>query len=151
MKNFIKRKSKHTAENTEEAQYHTPPPSGNNREEQDIAAIIGTALYINEVDKLIETTTTITEMNNIAAIVATALYLQENDEVEAERVTERMEIPEEIAAIIAAALYTYETKIKDDENAIITIQRIMKPYSPWSSKIYGLREQPMRTPWLKKN
>jgi len=47
---------------------------------------------------------------------------------------------EEIAAI-AIALYKYSKDLHDKENTILTINRAAKAYSPWSSKIYGLREQ----------
>ena len=47
---------------------------------------------------------------------------------------------EEIAAI-AIALYKYSKELHDQENTILTINRAAKAYSPWSSKIYGLREQ----------
>jgi len=62
---------------------------------------------------------------------------------------EEKEISPEVATVIALAIHLYDMKMKEDENAIITIQRIMKPYSPWSSKIYGLREQPLRIPGLR--
>lgn len=62
---------------------------------------------------------------------------------------EEKEINPEVATVIALAIHLYDMKMKEDENAIITIQRIMKPYSPWSSKIYGLREQPLRIPGLR--
>jgi len=53
---------------------------------------------------------------------------------------------QEIAAVIALALHKYINEVKDYEDAVLTFQKIMKPYSPWSSKIYGLRLQPVRMP-----
>ncbi len=53
---------------------------------------------------------------------------------------------QEIAAVIALALHMYITQVRAYENSIITIQKIMKPYSPWSSKIYGMRPPIARTP-----
>ncbi|MDD4820438.1 MAG: OadG family transporter subunit [Flavobacteriales bacterium] len=41
------------------------------------------------------------------------------------------------AAAIAAAIYQYMDEAHEDENAIITIDRAAKSYSPWSSKIYA--------------
>jgi len=55
------------------------------------------------------------------------------------------EVAGEVFAAISAALYMYETEKHDQESAIITIQRVSKIYSPWSSKIYGLRQLPNRT------
>ena len=48
---------------------------------------------------------------------------------------------DELAAI-AVALYQYSEDLHDIENTVITINRGAKIYSPWSSKIYGLRQIP---------
>lgn len=48
---------------------------------------------------------------------------------------------EELAAI-AIALYQYSEDLHDIENTVLTINRGAKAYSPWSSKIYGLRQLP---------
>lgn len=48
---------------------------------------------------------------------------------------------EEIAAM-AAAVYINRMEVHDKESAKLTIQKISKRYSPWSSKIYGLRRNP---------
>jgi len=47
----------------------------------------------------------------------------------------------EIYAAIAMAIYE-ATELHDEENAILTIKRSVSSYSPWSSKIYTLRETP---------
>jgi Na+-transporting methylmalonyl-CoA/oxaloacetate decarboxylase gamma subunit len=46
----------------------------------------------------------------------------------------------EIFAAIAAALYEVEEDVHDLENTVLTIHKVTRNYSPWSSKIYGLRE-----------
>jgi Na+-transporting methylmalonyl-CoA/oxaloacetate decarboxylase gamma subunit len=46
----------------------------------------------------------------------------------------------EINAAIALALSMYFAEIHDDETTILTIKRAPRPYSPWSSKIYSLRD-----------
>lgn len=43
----------------------------------------------------------------------------------------------EIAAAISAAVHMYLREQHDHESAILTIKSVKKPYSPWSSKIYG--------------
>lgn len=48
---------------------------------------------------------------------------------------------EEIAAI-AIALRRYEEDLHDIESHILTINRVARAYSPWSSKIYGINNQP---------
>lgn len=53
------------------------------------------------------------------------------------------EIPaDELNAAIATALYLYRQEVHDYENYVLTIKRIEKRYSPWSSKIYSLRKWP---------
>ncbi|MBE5034322.1 OadG family transporter subunit [Gallalistipes aquisgranensis] len=47
----------------------------------------------------------------------------------------------EIAAI-AMALHMYRSEMHDKESTVLTINRVARAYSPWSSKIYGLRQIP---------
>ena len=42
-----------------------------------------------------------------------------------------------ISAAISAALFLHFSDIHDDESGVITIKRISKQYTPWSSKIYS--------------
>ncbi len=46
---------------------------------------------------------------------------------------------DEIAAI-AMALQMYFDELHDRESSVLTINRVARAYSPWSSKIYGLRQ-----------
>jgi len=52
------------------------------------------------------------------------------------------ESPEDVIPAIALAIYFYNEQIHDEEATILTIQKVAKTYSPWSSKIYGLRKHP---------
>ncbi|MFH0734617.1 MAG: hypothetical protein V1773_10305 [bacterium] len=45
----------------------------------------------------------------------------------------------ETEAVIGLALHMYLNEQDDYEKLKLTIHKIVKPYSPWSSKIYGLR------------
>lgn len=45
-------------------------------------------------------------------------------------------------AAIAMALYQYQNDLHDIESNVITINKVARAYSPWSSKIYGLRQIP---------
>ncbi len=47
----------------------------------------------------------------------------------------------ETTAAIAMALHLYLDDIHDKESGVLTIKRISKTYSPWSSKIYAVRNQ----------
>lgn len=54
----------------------------------------------------------------------------------------KMKKNDEIFAAIAASIFLYRAEVHDIENAVLTIKRIDRVYSPWSSKIYGLRKSP---------
>lgn len=45
-------------------------------------------------------------------------------------------------AAIAMALQLYFAEQHDDESGVITIKNVSRRYSPWSSKLYGMRETP---------
>ncbi len=53
---------------------------------------------------------------------------------------------DDIAVAISLAVHLYMVRLQEYENNMITFQQLMKPYSPWSSKIYGLRQVPMYRP-----
>lgn len=48
----------------------------------------------------------------------------------------------EIYATIAMALYLFTEEKNEQEKLEITIKKTIKPYSPWNSKIYGIRQHP---------
>ncbi|GAB4130939.1 MAG: hypothetical protein Fur0015_04800 [Ignavibacteriales bacterium] len=48
----------------------------------------------------------------------------------------------ELNAAICLAVAMYLDEIHDTENTVLTINRVARTYSPWSSKIYGLRQYP---------
>jgi hypothetical protein len=52
------------------------------------------------------------------------------------------EVPDEVNAAIAMALFLYENDLHDNENTVLTLQKVSRTYSPWSSKIYTLRKLP---------
>lgn len=56
--------------------------------------------------------------------------------------TETIDLSGEVTAAISTALILHFREIHDFESTIITIKKVQKPYSPWSSKIYGLRQYP---------
>lgn len=66
-----------------------------------------------------------------------------------EEVPDKDHKPDEIASVIALALHLYINRVREYENSIITMQKVMKPYSPWSSKIYGIRHPIVHTVALK--
>jgi len=54
------------------------------------------------------------------------------------------ELSGEILVAIGMALYELDEDAHDFENTVLTIQKVKRNYSPWSSKIYGLRELPKK-------
>ncbi len=51
-------------------------------------------------------------------------------------------ISNEVSAAIAMSLNLFFSEQHDEESNIITIKHVGRRYSPWSSKIYGIRNWP---------
>jgi glutaconyl-CoA/methylmalonyl-CoA decarboxylase subunit delta len=47
-------------------------------------------------------------------------------------------IPAQVSAAIAAAVYLYLDEVHDKESGMMTIKKVSRTYSPWSSKLCGL-------------
>ncbi len=45
-----------------------------------------------------------------------------------------------VTAAISLALHLYFNELHDEESNIVTIKKIKKAYSPWSSKIYSVNQ-----------
>jgi Na+-transporting methylmalonyl-CoA/oxaloacetate decarboxylase gamma subunit len=60
----------------------------------------------------------------------------------AQPVKKQEEMSGEVNAAIAMSLYLYQNEMHDYENTVLTIQKVSRNYSPWSSKIYTLRKLP---------
>jgi hypothetical protein len=54
-------------------------------------------------------------------------------------INETQDISGEVNAAISMALYLYRNELHDHEETVLTIKKVARTYSPWSSKIYGLR------------
>ncbi len=50
-----------------------------------------------------------------------------------------LDLSGEVNAAIAAAIHLYRSELHEFEDTIITMKKVSRTYSPWSSKIYGLR------------
>ena len=44
-----------------------------------------------------------------------------------------------VTAAISLALHMYFNELHDEESNIVTIKKVKKSYSPWSSKIYSVQ------------
>ncbi|MHC1738458.1 MAG: OadG family protein [Ignavibacteriaceae bacterium] len=56
-----------------------------------------------------------------------------------EEAAKQIDVSGDVHAAIAMALHLYLSEIHDFENTVLTMSKVSKSYSPWSSKIYGLR------------
>jgi Na+-transporting methylmalonyl-CoA/oxaloacetate decarboxylase gamma subunit len=73
--------------------------------------------------------------------MAVSISIKRAQKSGAEHIVSKGEIEEgAVFAAIATALYEVTEDVHDIENTVITIQKVARRYSPWSSKIYGLRE-----------
>lgn len=63
------------------------------------------------------------------------------DKTEAKVLTQA---PGDVYAAIAMALHEAQNEVHDVEETVLTITRVKRSYSPWSSKIYTLRETPQK-------
>lgn len=61
-----------------------------------------------------------------------------------EREPIQVKIAADVNTAIAMALHLYFNEMHDEESNVITIKNAPKQYSPWSSKIYSVTNQPQR-------
>ena len=73
-----------------------------------------------------------TRTTNVAAVAAGNAVAEEHHDVDSG----------DVIAAIAAALSEHFAEGHDFEETILTIRKLQKAYSPWSSKIYNLRTMP---------
>ena len=79
-----------------------------------------------------------------------AVKLRKRNAMKAQNVTDKQEAkerglgeaPGEVIAAISMALHETQGADHDVEETILTISRVKRSYTPWSSKIYTLRETP---------
>jgi hypothetical protein len=62
----------------------------------------------------------------------------------AEGTVDKDGIPGEVLAAIFMALHEEQKVVHDYENTVLTMNRVVRNYSPWNSKFYGLRRLPRR-------
>ncbi len=66
------------------------------------------------------------------------LRLRKEGKLDQIKSDEDLNVPGEVTAAIGMALYL-ATAVHDEESNVLTIKKVSRVYSPWSSKIYGLR------------
>ncbi len=53
---------------------------------------------------------------------------------------DEIEMTGEVSAVISATIHLYTNEIHDEEHTTLTIKKVSRVYSPWSSKIYGVKQ-----------
>ncbi len=66
------------------------------------------------------------------------LKLRRQGKLDESKKDQDFNIPGEVTAAISLALYL-ASELHDEESNVLTIKKVSRTYSPWSSKIYGLR------------
>lgn len=70
--------------------------------------------------------------------IQTRRKLRKEGKIDAEE--KELHIQGEVSAAIGMALHAYfkEMELHDEEDLVLTMKRVQKRYSPWSSKIYNV-------------
>jgi hypothetical protein len=74
----------------------------------------------------------------------TKLLTKKPQEVEVPVKTEKVSTSGDEIAAIAMALHLYVGNLHDNESLTLTINKISRVYSPWSSKIYGIMNRAVK-------
>lgn len=54
--------------------------------------------------------------------------------------TKSKDVAGEVYAAIAAAIYAYDADLHDDEETVITIQKVERAWTPWNAKFYNMNQ-----------
>jgi len=73
----------------------------------------------------------------------TKLFAKKAIDNSSEKVDKVKSSGDEIAAI-AMALHLFKSELHDSESLTLTINKISRTYSPWSSKIYGIMNKAVK-------
>ncbi len=68
-------------------------------------------------------------------------WRRKNKNITQDEITEDHYIVEgNVTAAISLAIHMYFNELHDEESNIVTIKKVRKAYSPWSSKIYSVNQ-----------
>jgi sodium pump decarboxylase gamma subunit len=87
----------------------------------------------------------LTIISLLIRLLKTLAAPRKKKEIESEEAPVRNGVTGEVVAAIAIALQQHIFELHDDERTIITIKKVSRPYSPWSSKLYGMTPSPFNT------
>jgi hypothetical protein len=64
--------------------------------------------------------------------------------VQADHPASDSSVPDEVVAAIVMMMKDMQDCVHDEDNTVLTIQKMKINYSPWNSKIFGLRQIPAK-------
>jgi Na+-transporting methylmalonyl-CoA/oxaloacetate decarboxylase gamma subunit len=102
-------------------------------------ALVGYSIVFGALVLLILIFTTLPKVINMK--VRSELRRKGKQVPEAE---DELNIKGDVSAAISMAIHMYFNEMHDDESNVITISRIQRRYSPWSSKIYSIYNSPVK-------
>ena len=80
----------------------------------------------------------------------TKLFTKRKETVTTQQGAEKVTSSGEELAAISMALHLFKSELHDQESLTLTINKISRTYSPWSSKIYGIMNKAVnRNPYSK--
>ena len=97
-------------------------------------ALVGYSIVFGALVLLIVIFSTIPKLLNIKV----KYELRRKGKKIVETDNETLHVGGDVSAAISMALHMYFNEMHDDESNVMTICRIQKRYSPWSSKIYSI-------------
>ncbi|MDR1526627.1 MAG: hypothetical protein LBS46_03020 [Dysgonamonadaceae bacterium] len=53
-------------------------------------------------------------------------------------------VPDEVVAVITRVMHDMEEDVHDQDHTVLTIHKMPIHYSPWNSKIFGMRKIPVK-------
>lgn len=92
-------------------------------------ALVGLFLFIKQLTKVLT--------SNLRK------RLRESGDIESSE-KEDLSVSGEVNAAISTAIFLHFREVHDIESTTLTIEKVQKRYSPWSSKLYNLRQYPTK-------
>ncbi len=111
----------------------------NNQEFGFTVALVGFSIVILALTLLVLVFQKLPKLLNVKL---RRLHLKRKEKVDPghDEVHEEYNIEGNVTAAISMALHMYFNELHDEESGIITIKKVRKSYSPWSSKIYEVTQ-----------
>lgn len=102
-------------------------------------ALVGYSIVFGALVVLISIFSTVPKIINLK--IRSDLRRKGKHDIDTE---DELHIKGDVSAAISMAIHLYYSELHDDESNVITISRIQRRYSPWSSKIYSIYNTPIK-------